>query len=891
MLEKLSIRKKLIISILLGCLLPYLIGSLYMRDKQEEWLYDNNVKHANVLLRQTAEQVDSSVLKLTQSLISMIVMDERITNVDPGINSYVNFGTKDFELHTTKCESEIMSFFRSIKETHGIITFVSFGTENGGYIEYPAFNPKAPYDPRVRGWYMNAISQDKAVISEPYVTNVTKDLVISVDKSVVSKGRKIGVISLTIGLDNIMKNIDQLNYGKTGCIYILSPSNVFINSHNKDEWLMNSVENLKLKVFESIDKYNGKSFEGQIDSVDKVFNVYISPYSGWKYISVIDKSEVLEQSRDLSDLLLFIYIATFFIILALIFFISNYISKPILNIAQVINKMATFNFDFYEHKDFETYTYQKNEIGEISRALNRMQENFIELKNKISIMDEEIQNIDINEKYIYQLNLSEDNPFAGITNSVNGLLKKVYSYIEQIRLFNDEISNKNELLAASEEELIARLQEINTKNEKILYLAEHDPLTNLPNRRSFREKLNSMLINGMTGAVLLLDLDNFKSINDTLGHFFGDKVLQHISFRLEQLSAHSIFVARLGGDEFLILFEYKKDINELLRFIEQLFGMFRKPFHIDENEVKLEFSMGISVFPKDSCSIDQLIMNADLALYFIKNSGKNNYAFFNNTMAERLKSKLDTKNVLTDAIENNGFKMVYQPQVDIQSGEVIGFEALIRLKNHNLTPKDFIGVAEENGLIVPIGRIVTRIVVEQISTWKQKGFKPKPVAINFSAIQIHDEDYKTYLFELLDEYNVSPDLIIIEITENIFLENTESTIVFLNELREHGIKIAVDDFGTGYSSLSYLTFLPIDTLKLDRELSIKFLEHNNTAVMDSLIGLAHSLKLKVIAEGIENYTQVERLVSGKCDAIQGYYFSEPLEVEDAEDSYDRVFIV
>jgi diguanylate cyclase (GGDEF)-like protein len=865
------------------------MGGLYIKNNTEKWLYNNNIENTNLMLRQTAEYVDDCVLKHMKNLIAMIAIDDRVINVDSEINSYIDFDANTFEFRTKRSESEIMSFFRSIKETQDVVSLVSFGTEEGGYIEYPTFKPNEPYDPRVRDWYKDAILQNQAIISEPYMTKVTKDLVISVDQAVISNDKKIGVVSLSIKLDDLIKHLNAFEYGKTGYINILSANNTFISSPKNEDWVLHSIQDLNIDTFDSIDQYNGKSFEGQIDAVDKVFNVYISPYSGWKYISVIDKGEVLEQSRVLTNFLLFIYLVTFLIVLLLIFVISNYITKPILSIAHVINKMSTFKFDLYEHKNFEIYTHQKDEIGEISRALSRMQENFIELKNNIDVMDEEIQNINIDEKSIYQLSLSKDNPFDGITSSVNGLLKRVNSYIEQIKLFGDEISCKNDLLISSEEELIAQIEEINAQKEHINFLAYHDSLTNLPNRRSLYVKLKKALENNSIGAVLLIDLDNFKGINDSLGHSFGDKVLQYISSKLEKISSESVFVSRFGGDEFLILYECEKSQDEIVCFIERIFLAFSDAFIIDDNKIKIGISMGVSVFPSDSQNIHQLIMNADLAMYTIKNTGKNNYAFFNSTMAEHLEKKLNIKAILMESMANNGFKMVYQPQVDIHSGEIKGYEGLIRLKNYNLSPAEFIHIAEENGMIIPIGRMVTKMVVEQMHLWMEKGFDLKPVSINFSAIQIQDTNYKTYLFDLLKENDINPQFIVIEITENIFMEYKETTIAFLNELRVSGIKIAVDDFGTGFSSLSYLTFLPIDIIKLDRMLGIKFLELENSDFMNSLIALAHSLKLTVVAEGIEDFDKVQKLISGKCDAIQGYYFSKPLEVEDVERNYNKIY--
>ena len=508
-----------------------------------------------------------------------------------------------------------------------------------------------------------------------------------------------------------------------------------------------------------------------------------------------------------------------------------------------------------------------------------MQDNFGELEANITIMNEQIQTVDIDAPKAYQLVLSENNPFLNVSSSVNELLLKVNGSIAEVRKANDEIVYKNELLVASEEDLTGKLKEIESQKEYIRFLAEHDPLTNLPNRRKFREVLKSVLARGAKGSVVLLDLDNFKGINDTLGHIFGDKVLQHISLKLQDFAEGNVFVSRFGGDEFLLLFEGDESRSDTLNYIESIQKHFNNIFRIEYHDIKIEFSVGVSVFPDDSKDINQLIMYADLALYTIKNSGKNNYAYFNLEMADHLKFKQSTKEILRDAIANNGYKVLYQPIVDILSGEIISYEALIRLKHHDLSPSVFIEIAEEEGLIITIGRIVTQIVVEQLASWKASGMALKPVSINFSAVQIQDHLYKDFLLDLLKSNNIDPKLIIIELTENIFLANTDATIELMKNLRAHGIQIAIDDFGTGYSSLFYLTYLPIDYVKLDRVLCLKFLELENISVMDSLISLIHSLNLQVIAEGIEDYEHVRRLIIGKCDAVQGYFFSVPIEAE------------
>lgn len=880
MFKKLSIRKKLIFGILLGCLVPYVLGGFYIKGTTEEWLYNNNLESSSRNLQQTAKHVDETILENMKNLVSMISMDQNILNITGDINSYQNYNPETFIKKSSDIEGYITRYFETIKETQPNVTMVSYGTEDGGYIEVPTFKPTTSYDPRIRPWYTNAITKDEVVVSEPYITSVTNDLVFAITKSIVKDGKRLGVVSLTIKLESLIAEINSMKNEQAGYINILSSQNVFINSPYNEEWVLKTIDEVDVKAFKNFEAHDGNYFEGEIDGIERVFNVYVSPVSGWTYISVIDKSVVLEQSGILTFLIFVIYFITFLIIFIIVLIISNYITKPTLEIAHMINEMATFKFDKFKNKSFEKYTHQKDEIGEITRALDTMQENFGELESNMIKMDEQIKTVDIDGPKAYQLVLSENNPFLRISSSVNDLLLKVHNSIAEVRKANDEITYKNDLLVNKEEVLTVKLEEIESQKEYIRYLAEHDPLTNLPNRRKFREILKAVLERDGKGTVVLLDLDNFKGINDTLGHIFGDKVLQHISQKIQEFIAGNVFVSRFGGDEFLLLFEGENSHEETINYIQFLQNHFTNIFSIDNHNIKIEFSVGVSVFPDDSQDINELIMYADLALYTIKNSGKNNYAFFNQEMAEHLKFKQSTKEILRAAIVNDGFKVLYQPIVDIATGEIVSFEALLRLKEHNISPNIFIEIAEEEGLIITIGRMVTQKVVEQLVSWKNAGMLLKPVSINFSAVQIHDHLYKDFLFELLRTNEIDPKLIIIELTENIFLENTDYTIELMENLREQGVKIAIDDFGTGYSSLFYLTYLPIDYVKLDRELCLKFLELENISVMDSLISLIHSLNLKVIAEGIEDYEHVRRLIVGKCDAVQGYYFSMPIEPDE-----------
>ncbi len=433
--------------------------------------------------------------------------------------------------------------------------------------------------------------------------------------------------------------------------------------------------------------------------------------------------------------------------------------------------------------------------------------------------------------------------------------------------------------------IILDITQMKEQEEKIEYLAHHDYLTNLPNRMQFVNKLKEELSNENFGAVLLLDIDNFKSINDTLGHVYGDEVLKEISLRLSSIVNEHLFVSRFGGDEFLILISNIVGVNNIIEYVDKITNLFKDSFKIDNVENHIQFSIGITRFPYDSDDIHQLIANADTAMYKAKCSGKNSSKIFSNDMKDELTRKSEIEFILRDAMKHDGFTLLYQPQVDVETSKVIGFEALIRLKNYEISPSTFINIAEENNLILDIGRWVTKEAIDQLVIWRNKGFELKPISINFSSKQLRDTDYIEFLNETLNNNNIEAKYIEVEITESILFEKTEESLVFLNKLKSIGIKISLDDFGTGFSSLSYLTYIPVNKIKLDKSLCDKFLELNNVNVIYNLINLAHSLNLEVTAEGIERMEQYVRLKTVGCNFIQGHLFSKPISATEIEKIY------
>ncbi len=433
------------------------------------------------------------------------------------------------------------------------------------------------------------------------------------------------------------------------------------------------------------------------------------------------------------------------------------------------------------------------------------------------------------------------------------------------------------------------ITQIKMQKEKIKYMAYHDALTGLPNRRSFMEKLQEEIDHGNKGFVMLLDIDNFKSINDTNGHIYGDKVLNKVANILESFSDENIMIFRFGGDEFLIIFK-GDNVKAVEGYIAKIKDILKESNSLEGHPLYITFSIGITKYPEDGKDINQLMINADTAMYVAKSKGKNRHLFFNEKMTEKFKGKIKIENILRNTLKEEKFFLMYQPQVSVETGEIISFEALLRLKDVNISPAEFIPIAEETGLIVDLGRCVTKNVIRQMEIWKNKGFQLKPVSINFSTSQLRDKEYHEFLKETLDEHGIHPKYIEIEITESILLEKTDKTIKYLNQFKELGVSIALDDFGTGYSSLNYLTYIPIDKVKLDKSLNDKFLLLENIKVMDSIISLVHSLGLKITAEGIEEMEQYRRLRVAGCDYIQGYLFSKPLPVEEVEKIYNHKYL-
>ena len=420
----------------------------------------------------------------------------------------------------------------------------------------------------------------------------------------------------------------------------------------------------------------------------------------------------------------------------------------------------------------------------------------------------------------------------------------------------------------------------------IHYMAYHDALTGLPNRRLFRDRLEQALkfaksCGGQT-AVLVLDLDHFKFINDTLGHVTGDAMLQAVAERLIICVRDIDTVARMGGDEFTVLMPNILQQEEAVFVAERILAAFRAPLQVEGQELHITPSIGISRFPDHGEDADTLLKHADTAMYQVKEQGKNSYLIFSPTMIEQAVQKVLLEKELRGALDRKEFVLYYQPQVNGSTFEIIGMEALIRWQHprHGLrAPGQFIPLAEETGLIVPIGEWVLREACEQCMRWQQQGFPPLRLAVNLSLAQFEQDDITETVAAILQETGIEPGLLELEITESIAMSNTQLVISKLQELVDLGVQISIDDFGTGFSSLSYLKIFPVHKLKIDRSFIADITNQSDSSIVSAIVTLATSLGLNVIVEGVETEVQRDYLPKLGCMEMQGYLFSRPLPAD------------
>ena len=474
-------------------------------------------------------------------------------------------------------------------------------------------------------------------------------------------------------------------------------------------------------------------------------------------------------------------------------------------------------------------------------------------------------------------------PLKNTLNETFGALV-VQSYDKNIR-FTEKDQNILEFVSHQIAMAIKRKMD----RQEIEQKAYYDQTTGLTNKLLFNDRLEQSMHDAKRHntrtAILFLDLDNFKYVNDTMGHSAGDKLLKIVSKRLKSSLRKTDTIARWGGDEFTVILPKIKNTNDIRRLCKRILNEDLTNVVVDNKELRITASIGIAIYPEDGLDIETLTKNADTAMYKAKDSGKNQYKFFKPLMNKEITERFSNESNLFKAIEKEEFLLLFQPQIDLETNEITGFESLVRWNSPGkgiLPPYQFIPIAEETDLIIPLGEWILRETCKQNKIWHEKGHR-LTCAVNISAKQFLKYNLADIVKNILHETGLDPEFLELELTETILMKDLEKTIRVLKRLKEMGVKISIDDFGTGYSSLSYLKQFPIDTLKIDQSFISSInndLADDNLTIANIVIDLGHKLGLKVIAEGVETEKQVEFLKKYACDKIQGYLISEPVnEIE------------
>ena len=576
-------------------------------------------------------------------------------------------------------------------------------------------------------------------------------------------------------------------------------------------------------------------------------------------------------------------------------------------LTDITSGTGVIKIKIYDLKGFTTYSSDFDQIGKSKQGTDDFEAakqgntvSKLAFRDRFYARKELLKNRNVLSSYI-PIVRGPDHKIEGvfeIYKDVSDLLEKIR--ITQKGIFVDILASTGILFiilffvvrrADTIIQSYYKAQQSNT--EKIEHQAYHDSLTGLPNRSLFLDRLEHAMAHAAAEnhiiALMFIDLDRFKQINDTLGHDKGDQLLIEVARRIRDCSRPADTVARLAGDEFMVIVESLKTVDLAIAFAQRILHALEKPISLDKHDVICSCSIGITLYPFEDDTPQTLIQKADAAMYYAKQRGRNNYHFFTPDVNQVPNTQHELENDLVHALDKGQFELHYQPKVCLSSWRMQGMEALLRWQHPQrgiVAPNDFIPLLEENGLINKVGQWVLYEACRLNKKWQDSGLPPMRVAVNVSSLQFNRDDFYDVVMDALDRSGLAPDYLELELTESGVLTDVEQNVQLFTRLREKGITIALDDFGTGYSSLSYLCKLPIDVLKIDREF-IHQITHNreNRSIVTAILSFAHGLRLDVVAEGVETAEQLLFLNALRCTSAQGFLLSHPLTAEKFEQLY------
>jgi diguanylate cyclase (GGDEF)-like protein len=643
-------------------------------------------------------------------------------------------------------------------------------------------------------------------------------------------GNIIGYIVSTLSLSYFNEFLDSISVGTTGFGILLDQDGTIL--YHPDRTLIGTQINVE-RITGLVGSYNkgeiasSGTFDYYYKDKDLANGYCIIPELDWVLIVRQDLSELLSVTSIILTLLIFICAILLIIIVIFAHSLTKRFTAPIIALRDAMRIASDGDLNV------QSNIKSKNELGELSKNFNKM-------------------------LHIIRTNYED--------------------------------------LASMHEELLSNEEQLRTNYDHIEYLAYHDTLTNLPNKLAFLDYVNAALVSSPSAkkshAVYFVDLDNFKTVNDTLGHEYGDSLLIKTAQILTTIIGENGMLARAGGDEFLIFKEGITSEDEAVAFASQMIECFRNPLDLDGEIVYVSMSIGIAVYPQNGLSPNALIKNADIAMYKSKDTGKNKFTLFDSKMEDELNRNTMIIEVLRNAIDNRDVYIQYQPLFELETNTVIGFEALMRIRSDrlgSLAPEEFIPVAEESGLIIELSSWLLKEACNFNKGLIDSGIAPRPVSVNISSVQINRPGFTTMLSDILEETKLPPKYLELEITESTLVASIMDATTLLTSLQEIGVRVSLDDFGTGYSSLNYLTKMPINTLKIDKSFIDNICtSEKDSNIAESIIQLAHSLDIQVVAEGVEHEDQLALLKSKHCDIIQGFIFSGPLHTTDLVDLIKKV---
>lgn len=822
------------------------------------------------------------------------------TQVNDLVKNITDTGVEDVDAF-----EKVTGILKDIQNTNKPDAFAWIGVNSTNRIIYPdGYVVLHDYYYADRPWYKMMIeSPDIVTMSEPYIEIADFIEVVTLTRPLFDGQTIIGNIGMDLSTSKIKEFLSTFKVGKTGQALILTEGGFIISNEN----IIHSTEVLRpdnpiYALKESIFSGRSKISEITINGEEVYFYSFQTSIDSWYLCSYVPKTEINSRISVVNWMSGILIVSAGIIVLVLmrlmrlgndhqVLFEMN---KQLVDKERILtekNKEIHITaLKFESQKDESEAAYQqlaaadeelRAQYDEIEIYTNQLEKIRVQFELAVSYTSSAVWEFDAQTKEFHILYGFKENNNKDFEAQANGktYIDKIIcpddreffwhalnSYIKgeseelyvQVRINNSKGNLEWWLLQGKGDlentqivsGILVNINKLKEQEAFIRKLAYMDPLTELPNRRKYRQRLEQALSLNNKGAVLMIDLDNFKEINDTLGHIYGDSLLKEIAKRLQTFESDDIFVSRFGGDEFLILLEGLSENKVIDNIVEDIIERVGQKIEIDDNDNEIKVSVGISKYPDDAQTVDELIMNADVAMYHVKGNGKDHYAFFNREMRAEIHEKTRIEKVIDQTLREDGFKLVIQPKINPNTGLVESGEALIRIKSHDLMPNEFIPVAEMSHRILDIGRWVLEEAVKLLHQWQMDNRVIKAIAVNFSPKQMMDHDFVGFYKTLISKYDINPKYIEFEITESIILGNQEETINFLNELKSLGSEISLDDFGTGYSSLSYLTYMPVDSIKLDKTLCDRFVNNKDINVIKSIVSLAHGLGLKVIAEGI-----------------------------------------